>query len=93
MSTLAKSTSTTLKACGEVDLLITMWSPVSLRIFDNRTAESRSPGTGAGAAPEPELAAGAGAARSGSRGRGGGGRCRRRGRRERQPDVSRWQSM
>ena len=32
-STLAKSTSTTLNACGLTPLLITMWLPVSLRIL------------------------------------------------------------
>ena len=38
-STLAKSTSTTLNAWGLTDLLITMWSPVSLRILDSFTVE------------------------------------------------------
>src|SRR3954451_19277907 len=71
-STLAKSTSTTLNACGLTLLLITMWLPVSLRIFDNRTVESRSPGgtvgagggggaEGAAAGPPAAGAAGAGA--------------------------------
>jgi hypothetical protein len=48
-STLAKSISTTLNACGLVALLITMWSPVSRRIFDNGTVVSRSPATTGGA--------------------------------------------
>ena len=48
-STLAKSTSTTLNACGLVALLITMWSPVRRRIFDSGTTVSRSPGEAAGA--------------------------------------------
>ena len=43
VSTLAKSTSTTLKACGLTDLLMIMCWPVSLRIFDSLTVASRSP--------------------------------------------------
>src|SRR3954466_13649211 len=71
-STLAKSTSITLNACGLTLLLITMWLPVSLRIFDNRTVESRSPGAtlgaGALAAGADGAAAGAGAAGAGAAG-------------------------
>src|SRR4051794_19280698 len=75
-STLAKSTSTTLNACGLTLLLITMWLPVSLRIFDNRTVESRSPGAtvGAGAAAAgADGAATAGAAGAGAVGAGAAG--------------------
>src|SRR4029079_802787 len=63
-STLAKSTSTTLNACGLTLLLITMWLPVSWRIFDRRTVESRSPAVtfGAGAGAVAAGAEGAGAA-------------------------------
>src|SRR5262245_63888535 len=74
-STLAKSTSTTLNACGEVALLITMWSPVSLRIFESRTDESRSPATGAGrgAGAGAGAAAGAGGGATGAGAGAGGG--------------------
>src|SRR4051794_34989624 len=74
-STLAKSTSTTLNACGLTLLLITMWLPVSLRIFDNRTVESRSPGAtvGAGAAAAAAAAGAAGAGAAGAVGAGGAG--------------------
>src|SRR4051794_29686747 len=72
-STLAKSTSTTLNACGLTDLLITMWLPVSLRIFDNRTVESRSPGATVGAGAAATGADGATAAGAAGGGGGGGG--------------------
>ncbi len=73
-STLAKSTSTTLNAWGLVALLITMWLPVSVRIFDSGTLVSRSPAVAAGAAiGAGAAAAGAAAAGAGAGAAGGGG--------------------
>src|SRR4051812_1857614 len=72
-STLAKSTSTTLNACGLTLLLITMWLPVSLRIFDNRTVESHSPGATVGAGAAADGAAAAGAVGAGAVGAGAAG--------------------
>ncbi|CAB4851939.1 unannotated protein [freshwater metagenome] len=64
MSTLLKSTSTTLNACGLIALLATMWLPVSLRILLSGTSVSRSPAVMAGRTGAAGIAACVGAAAS-----------------------------
>jgi hypothetical protein len=69
LSTLAKSTSTTLNAWGVTDFDITMWAPVSWRIFDSLTTSSRGPTRTAGGAA---AATGVGAGATGAWGAGAG---------------------